>query len=166
VLLRKVAHDEYRSRQTALRLAARLAASTAALQIDSRWRILEYEADNNQLVRAMAEAEGKPVDPATGRKAWGAIQAAVDVIAANTKNTVDAESWTVCDAKGVQVARAPLADTIGRDFAWRNYFHGGPHDLEPGAAAQPITGGKAPAAPPITMFSAVERFSHIVYTTA
>ena len=139
VLLRKVAHDEYRSRQTALRLAARLAASTAALQIDSRWRILEYEADNNQLVRAMAEAEGKPVDPVTARGPWGAIQAAVDEIAANTKNTVDAESWTVCDAKGVQVARAPLADTIGRDFAWRNYFHGGPHDLEPGAAAQPIT---------------------------
>ena len=139
VLLRKVAQDEYRSRQTALRLAARLAASTAALQIDSRWRILEYEADNNQLVRAMLEAEGKPVDPVTGRKPWGAIQAAVDEIAANTKNTVDAESWTVCDAKGVQVARAPLADTIGREFAWRNYFHGGPHDLEPGAAATPIT---------------------------
>jgi hypothetical protein len=39
----------------------------------------------------------------------------------------------------VQVARAPLADTIGRDFAWRNYFHGGPHDLEPGATATPIT---------------------------
>jgi serine/threonine protein kinase len=139
VLLRKVAQDEYRSRQTALRLAARLAASTAALQIDSRWRILEYEADNNRLVRAMAEAEGKPANPATGRKAWEAIQAAVDEIAANTKNTVDAESWTVCDAKGVQVARAPLADTIGRDFAWRNYFHGGPHDLEPGATATPIT---------------------------
>ena len=139
VLLRKVAHDEYRSRQTALRLAARLAASTAALQIDSRWRILEYEADNNRLVRAMLEAEGQPVDPAAGRKPWGAIQAAVDEIAANTKNTVDAESWTVCDAEGVQVARAPLADTIGRDFAWRNYFHGGPHDLEPGATATPIT---------------------------
>jgi glucose/arabinose dehydrogenase len=36
----------------------------------------------------------EPVDPATGRKPWGAIQAAVDEIAANTKNTVDAESWT------------------------------------------------------------------------
>ena len=45
----------------------------------------------------------------------------------------------MCDAKGVQIARAPLADTIGRDFAWRNYFHGGPHDLEPGTAATPIT---------------------------
>ncbi len=32
----------------------------------------------------------------------------------------------------------------------------------PVAAAQPITGGKAPAAPPMTMFCGVERFSHIV----
>ena len=32
----------------------------------------------------------------------------------------------------------------------------------PVAAAQPIIGGKAPAAPPMTMFCGVERFSHIV----
>ena len=32
----------------------------------------------------------------------------------------------------------------------------------PVAAAQPITGGKAPAAPPMTMFCGVQRFSHIV----
>ena len=33
---------------------------------------------------------------------------------------------------------------------------------EPVAAAQPIIGGKAPAAPPMTMFCGVRRFSHIV----
>ena len=32
----------------------------------------------------------------------------------------------------------------------------------PVTAAQPIIGGKAPAAPPITMFCGVRRFSHIV----
>jgi hypothetical protein len=35
-------------------------------------------------------------------------------------------------------------------------------DSEPVAAAHPTTGGNAPAAPPITMFCAVQRFSHIV----
>src|SRR5438477_392703 len=35
----------------------------------------------------------------------------------------------------------------------------------PVAAAQPMTGGNAPAAPPITMFCGVRRFSHIVYMT-
>ena len=33
---------------------------------------------------------------------------------------------------------------------------------EPVAAAQPIIGGKAPAAPPMTMFCGVRRFSHMV----
>ena len=35
-------------------------------------------------------------------------------------------------------------------------------DTEPVAAAKPTMGGKAPAAPPMTMFCGVERFSHIV----
>ena len=35
----------------------------------------------------------------------------------------------------------------------------------PVAATQPMTGGNAPAAPPITMFCGVRRFSHIVYMT-
>ncbi len=35
-------------------------------------------------------------------------------------------------------------------------------DMPPVATAQPITGGKAPAAPPITMFCGVQRLSHIV----
>jgi hypothetical protein len=33
---------------------------------------------------------------------------------------------------------------------------------DPVTAAQPISAGAAPAAPPITMFCVVERFSHIV----
>ena len=35
-------------------------------------------------------------------------------------------------------------------------------DTSPVMAAQPIIGGKAPAAPPITMFCGVRRFSQIV----
>jgi len=138
-LLRRVAHEQYASRQTALRLAARLAASTAALQIDSRWRILEYEADNNRLVAALRAAEAKPAEPAAGRGRWADVQSALDGIATMTRDTIGAQSWTVCDANGVQLARSPPADTIGRDFAWRNYFHGGDRDLAPGASAAPIT---------------------------
>jgi len=43
----------------------------------------------------------------------------------------------------------------------RNKSHGST-DSEPVAAAQATTGGSAPAAPPITMFWAVQRFSNIV----
>jgi hypothetical protein len=35
-------------------------------------------------------------------------------------------------------------------------------ETSPVTAAQPIIGGKAPAAPPITMFCGVRRFSHTV----
>ena len=38
----------------------------------------------------------------------------------------------------------------------------GTRSTEPVTAAQPITGGNAPAAPPITMFCGVRRFSQIV----
>ena len=38
----------------------------------------------------------------------------------------------------------------------------GTRSTEPVTAAQPITAGNAPAAPPTTMFCGVRRFSHIV----
>ena len=138
VLLRRVAHDEYRARQTALHMAARLAANAAALQIDSRWRILEHEADDDRLIAALLAAEAPPAAGEGAEHRWGPIQAALDEIASETRGTVDAESWTVCDAKGIQVARSPRADTIGQDYAWRNYFHGGEQDLEQGARPEPL----------------------------
>ena len=137
VLLNRMAGQEYAARQTALLMAARLAASTAALQIDSRWRILENEARNPDLVAAL-EAAAKDKGASEGRSRWAAIQAAVDEIAAAHRDSVDAESWFVCDAAGVQVARLPVADTIGTGFAHRDYFHGGEADLPPGTAAAPL----------------------------
>ncbi|NDC53395.1 MAG: serine/threonine protein kinase [Planctomycetia bacterium] len=136
VFLKRMAGDEYRARQTALLMAARLAASTAALQIDSRWRILEHEAGDRNLVTALAAAVQTP--PAEGRQRGQGIQAALDAIAAANRDAVDAESWTVCDAKGVQVARWPPADTIGKSFAYRDYFHGRGGDLPPGTPAEPL----------------------------
>jgi len=136
VLLNRMAGQEYQARQTALLMAARLAASTAALQIDSRWRILENEARNPDLVAALEAARGDGGDADRGR--WGAIQAAVDEIAAAHRESVDAESWFVCDSAGVQVARLPVADTIGAHFSHRDYFHGGETDLPPGTAAAPL----------------------------
>jgi hypothetical protein len=134
VLLNRMAGQEYRARQTALLMAARLAASTAALQIDSRWRILENEARNPDLVAALQA----PAPAGAGRVAWAAIQSALDGIAAANRDSVNAESWFVCDPRGVQVARSPVADTIGQTFAHRDYFHGGEADLPAGTAAQPL----------------------------
>jgi tRNA A-37 threonylcarbamoyl transferase component Bud32 len=135
VLLKRMAGEEYRARQTALLMASRLAASTAALQIDSRWRILENEARNPDLVAALQDTARSRGE---GRAKWATIQSALDGIAAANRDSVNAESWFVCDPDGVQVARSPVADTIGQRFAHRDYFHGGTGDLEPGTAAQPL----------------------------
>jgi len=135
VLLKRMAGEEYRARQTALLMAARLAASTAALQIDSRWRILENEARNPDLLAALQDTQPSRGE---GRATWAAIQSALDGIAAANRSSVNAESWFVCDPDGVQVARSPVADTIGQRFAHRDYFHGGEGDLEPGTAARPL----------------------------
>jgi len=138
VLLRRMAGDEYRARQTAFLMAARLAASTAALQIDSRWRILENEARNPDLLAALEQTRGA-TPGGSGRAKWAPIQSALDGIAAAHRDSVNAESWFVCDFEGVQVARSPVADTIGQRFSHRDYFHGGEGDLEPGTAARPLT---------------------------
>jgi hypothetical protein len=136
VLLKQMAGQEYRARQTALLMAARLAASTAALQIDSRWRILENEARNPDLLAAIQATSHAPGE---GRVKWAPIQSALDGIAAAHRDSVNAESWFVCDPQGVQVARSPVADTVGQTFAHRDYFHGGDGDLPPGTAAKPLT---------------------------
>ncbi len=48
----------------------------------------------------------------------------------------DVESWFVTDPQGLQLARAPEHATVGDNFAWRTYFHGGeedyPHSWRPG----------------------------------
>ena len=134
VLLRRMAGDEYRARQTALLMASRLAAGAVALQIDSRWHVLENEARNTDLVAAVeaaARAGGE------GRGRWAAIQSALDGIAAAHRESISAESWIVCDERGVQVARTPMADTIGQNFAHRDYFCG-TGDHPPGTATAPL----------------------------
>lgn len=38
-------------------------------------------------------------------------------------------SWFFCDSRGISVARVPFSDTIGKNYAWRSFFHGGAEDL-------------------------------------
>src|SRR5690606_3903109 len=47
------------------------------------------------------------------------------------------ESWFVLDKLGTQIARAPHSDTVGRNFAFRAYYHGQPRDLQEGSRAEP-----------------------------
>ncbi|MDP6443977.1 MAG: protein kinase [Pirellulaceae bacterium] len=68
------------------------------------------------------------------------VQELVDGLLANP-DSPDAASWFVCDKWGTQVAAAFAArnntSTVGKNYSWRTYFHGGPDDLRD-ADEQPI----------------------------
>ncbi len=49
----------------------------------------------------------------------------------------DVASWFVTDSTGLQLARAPEHDTIGKNFSWRTYFHGGNEDYPEDWRAKP-----------------------------
>jgi hypothetical protein len=40
-------------------------------------------------------------------------------------------SWFVTDQAGLQLARAPAQDTVGKNYAWRSYFSGQNEDFDP-----------------------------------
>jgi len=53
----------------------------------------------------------------------------------NEHGTEEVASWFFCDKRGVSTARVPEYDkngktTVGKNYAWRSYFHGGPKDYE------------------------------------
>ena len=136
-LLRRLANEEHEARQTALAMAARLAAGTAALQVDSRWRILEHEAQNPAL-RASLTVQDTDETNGVPEQRWEVIQKVLDEIAFANRESVDAECWAVCDTEGVQVARSPQGSTIGTKFSHRDYFHGGEGDLPVGTNSNPL----------------------------
>ncbi len=45
--------------------------------------------------------------------------------------TDEVASWFFCDRRGLSTVRVPRSETIGKDYTWRSYFHGGPRDYQP-----------------------------------
>lgn len=115
-----------------LQSAAKLTALTVAMEINDRWRILEMESRDPQLIGLLSN-NPDPADPLSVDSFvnWlGRIERSYE-------NTANAESWFLCNAAGVQVARIPEAESIGNSFSHRDYFHGNGMDLKPGEAGNP-----------------------------
>jgi hypothetical protein len=53
-------------------------------------------------------------------------------------------AWFVLDRDGTQIARAPPDDAVGRNYAWRTYFHGGARDYRDHAEFAAALGGSLP----------------------
>lgn len=139
-LLARLADQERRARQATdhlreqgVRLAATFAARTVAGEIAMRWRILEAEAadaDLQRLLLRIAESDppGQPADSAE-------LESWIRDRHRRHRGITKATSWLLTDRHGRQLARSPAADTIGRDFRYRDYFHGLGRDLPPSEAA-------------------------------
>ncbi len=135
--------------------AARYAARTAAHELENRFQLVERLAASPELRTAAAETVRRPefdallaalsdsqksdeelaalrrqfrVHPA--RQALQRRFAELLPPAARPEQEDEVASWFFCDARGVSTARVPEGVTIGKNFAWRSYFHGGPSDLE------------------------------------
>ncbi len=128
--------------------AAQYAARAAANQLDRRFRAAEQVASSEGLRRAFTQAMAEPefnrlmhelyksdLTPEQHEELRNRFQEHPSLQAFQNEfdaliPTEDEEvaSWFFCDAEGTSWARMPRSKTIGRNFAWRSYFHGGSAD--------------------------------------
>ncbi|HEV3136687.1 MAG TPA: hypothetical protein VGZ26_02265, partial [Pirellulales bacterium] len=57
-----------------------------------------------------------------------ALQQRMQELLQDDSEPEDVASWFVTDPNGLQLARAPEHATVGDNFSWRSYFHGGDED--------------------------------------
>ncbi|MBX3438624.1 MAG: hypothetical protein KF861_14115, partial [Planctomycetaceae bacterium] len=66
----------------------------------------------------------------------------------STEERAPDQSWFLTNAHGDQIAREPPPlpgdSTVGKNFAWRSYFHGGTEELPPQEASQGIVPRTSP----------------------
>jgi hypothetical protein len=123
-------------RQQSLQVAARYAASEILKEIRLRFDILRRLAADEELQQQMDLIDRRPND----ETAWKRLENWLGARKADTDREAAADSWFINDARGVQIARSPRSDTVGENFAHRDYFHGQGVDLDEGTAdLTPIT---------------------------
>jgi|GEM_PF-1371213 len=135
------AKNEEKLRGQSLRMAADLAASTLANKIDIIYRALELHSLDDELqvnLKLWNDATGVEND-ATGIKndAAKSIQAWLDRVVSTEPKSMQFRSWLLMAADGTCLARTPefssgkRVSSIGKNFAFRDYFHGIGQDLPP-----------------------------------
>ena len=123
-----------RRAQEASQFAARFVAETAGREIDRRWNVLEQAALDPELRAVLSASVEGPKEPHAELQRW------IEALSRENQDLA-AASWLVTSVTGLQVARSPKSDTIGKNWAFRDYFHGLGHELPrntPVSQIQPI----------------------------
>jgi hypothetical protein len=135
--------------------AAQFVARTAAYELERRYQAVEHLARAESLQKALSEASQKPAfrsllarlaDPKLpeaereklrkqfredpDRKALQKCFTSLIPPALRPREEEEVASWFFCDAGGISTVRVPEGKTIGKDYAWRSFFHGGLKDLD------------------------------------
>jgi len=130
------ATSEKSLREQSLILAADLAARTLANKIDIVYRTLELCSKDDEL-----QASLKLCNEAPDLDAAQKIQAWLNKTVSNEPESMRFRSWFVMTQDGTYLARTPefsggkRSSSIGKRFAFRDYFHGLGQDLPPTAPA-------------------------------
>ncbi len=121
--------------------SSQLAADLMAEQIEKRFRALEGLAKQSKiadwLIAIRADAEN--AEKTKSQEAYRSLQSWIDNQKLQNDELFNSSSWFLTDDAGIQVARSPKSDSIGKSYAHRDYFHG---ELEPD---EKETGDQPPA---------------------
>ena len=134
--------------------AAQFAAKQVAVEVDRYFRAVEQVVQDDQFrgvfrqtadSAALSDLLVQLHDPNAGGPAFQQARIrfvdhpdrqklqAITASLLNDERFPEAASWFVCDAAGMQIAASFRDDlttrTIGKNYAWRTYFHGGDDDL-------------------------------------
>jgi serine/threonine protein kinase/class 3 adenylate cyclase len=125
-------------------------ATTAALytasEMGKRFKVLEAEARDPELVRMLTELDADPPQPQR-EELLAELRTWIIDVADRHNLELDPESWFVQDARGIQVARSPQDKaSYLKSYKHRDYFHGLGEDLDSKdetalAAVKPIEHG-------------------------
>jgi len=112
-------------------VAARLLAGSVEKELEIRLDELERLAEDPALREFLVASKSRSVAE------WASVTSPMDkwfedaqLRLAAQERTLD-ESWFLCNARGDQVTRRPRQHTIGDNFRWRSYYHGGTEEYDP-----------------------------------
>ncbi|MGC4003771.1 MAG: serine/threonine protein kinase [Pirellulales bacterium] len=115
-------HDAEEARKQTLKLATSLAAETVGLEINRRWELLEYAQQDSDLIGLLNTLNTDPQN----EQASSALHGWLERLGKRLNDSqTEYETLFIVDAQGIQLAKEPPdSDTLGRNYAKRDYFHG------------------------------------------
>ncbi len=142
------------------RFAAQYVARTVAEELQRRWAAVNRVARSEEVRQALADLYAAPgarslMDRLSDAElpeaeaeilrrqfhdlpARQALQVALaEAIPTYVDAPDDVASWFLCDTRGLSTVRLPAPTTVGKNYAWRSFFHGGPIDLDPAWRPKP-----------------------------